>query len=101
MTLGIEAQVTETSYADFDRQFAKLGPALIHITTDAGPAFLAVLPQGFLLTTDLARVRVSPAAIRSELCSKLEEPVALEIKNSLDRAQIPPSKQARARAQDR
>jgi ATP-binding cassette subfamily B protein len=97
LTLGFEAQPSETPYSDFERHLPKMCPALIHIPTNDGPAFLALLPGSTLLTPDLERVRVSPAAIRSALCSSMEAPVLLEIQEMLDRAQIPPAKQARAR----
>jgi ATP-binding cassette subfamily B protein len=97
LSIGFEAQPAETPYSDFDRQLHCMGPAIIHIPTAGGAAFLAILPNGSLLTTDLAKVRVSPAAIRSALCSGLEAPVLREIQETLDRAKIPPSKQARAR----
>ena len=97
LTIGFEAQPAETPYSDFERQLPHMGPALIHISTPAGPAFLAVLPGGALLTTDLAKVGVSPSAIRSALCAGIEAPVLHEIQETLNRAQIPSSKQARAR----
>ncbi len=93
LTIGLEAQPAESPYSDFERQLPSMGPALIHL----GPAFLAVLPDGRLLTTDLARVRVSPAAVRSALCATIEAPVLREIQTTLDRAEIAPAKQARAR----
>ena len=62
----------------------------------AGPAFLAILPGCRLLTPDLTKVRVAPAVIRSALCATLEAPILREIQETLDRAQIPPAKQARA-----
>jgi ATP-binding cassette subfamily B protein len=97
LTLGFEAQPSETPYSDFERHLQKIGPALIHIPTADGPMFLALLPNSTLLTPDLQKVRVSPAAIRSALCSSMEAPVLGEIQETLDRARIPPSKQARAR----
>jgi len=97
LTIGFEAQPAETTYADFERQLQHMGPALIHIPTGTGPAFLAILPNGLLLATDLSKVRVSPAATRSALCASIETPVLGEIQETLDRAQIPPSKQTRAR----
>jgi ATP-binding cassette subfamily B protein len=97
LSMGFEAQPAETPYSDFERQLHRMGPALIHIPTDSGPTFLALLPDGLLLTTDRKKVRVSPAAIRSALCSSMEAPVLREIQETLDRAKIPPSKQARAR----
>jgi ATP-binding cassette subfamily B protein len=92
-TLGFEAQPAETSYSEFERQLHRMGPALIAI----GPAFLALLPGSLLLTPDLTKVRVDPAVIRSALCADVEAPILREIQETLDRAQIPPSKQARAR----
>jgi ATP-binding cassette subfamily B protein len=97
LTLGFEAQPSETPYSDFERQLRHMGPAFIHVPTPDGPAFLALLPGSTLLTTDLKKVRVSPAVIRAALCSSMEEPILREIQETLDRAQIPPSKQARAR----
>lgn len=100
LTLGFEAQPAETPYSDFERQLPRMGPALIHVpavgVSAEGHAFLAILPDGRLLATDLAKVRVSPAAIRSALCSGMEAPVVREIQDSLNRAQVPPSKQPRA-----
>ncbi len=92
-TLGFEAQPAETSYAEFDRQLGRMGPALIAV----GPAFLALLPGSVLLTPEHTKVRVDPAVIRAALCADVEAPILREIQQTLDRAQIPPSKQARAR----
>ena len=92
-TLGFEAQPAETSYAEFERQLSRMGPALIAV----GPAFLALLPSAILLTPEHTKVRVDPAVIRSALCADVEAPIFREIQQTLDRAQIPPSKQARAR----
>src|SRR5580704_15015712 len=91
-TLGFEAQPAETSYAEFERQLGRMGPALIAV----GPAFLALLPCA-VLTPEHTKVRVDPAVIRSALCADVEAPILGEIQAMLDRAQIPPSKQARAR----
>jgi ATP-binding cassette subfamily B protein len=96
-TLGVEAQPTETPYSDLEHHLQSLGPALIHISTGDGPGFLAVLPGAILLTTALTRVRVDPAAIRSALSVEFEAPILSDIQNALNRAKIPPAKQARAR----
>jgi ATP-binding cassette subfamily B protein len=96
-TLGFEAQPAETPYSDFERHLSVMGPALLHVPTGAGPAFLAVLPNSTLLTPDLQKVRADPAAIRAMLCGSFEAPALLEIQQLLDRAQIPPAKQSRAR----
>jgi ATP-binding cassette subfamily B protein len=91
--MGLEAQTAETTYADLERQLGHMGPALIAI----GPAFLALLPGVMLLTPELKKIRVDPASIRSALCSSLEAPILREIQEMLERAQIPPAKQPRAR----
>jgi ATP-binding cassette subfamily B protein len=97
LTMGFEAQPAETTYAEFDLQLRHLGPALVHIPTDSGPAFLAFLPGSRLLTPDLTKVRVHPAVIRSALCASVEAPILREIQETLDRAKIPPARQTRAR----
>jgi ATP-binding cassette, subfamily B, bacterial len=98
LTMGFEAQPAETTYADFERHLKHIGPALLHVPTDSGPGFLAILPGPLLLTPALTKVRVDPAIIRSALCSTFETPILQEIQETLDRAQIPPAKQARARS---
>jgi ATP-binding cassette, subfamily B, bacterial len=91
--LGFEAQPTETTYADFDRQLGGMGPAVIAINS----GFLALLPNATLLTPDLKRVRIDAALIRSTLCADVEAPVLREIVDTLERAKIPPEKRDRAR----
>ena len=95
LTMGFEAQPAETTYADFERHLRQMGPA--SASHDGGPKFLAILPGPTLLTPALTKVRVDPAIIRSALCSAFEAPILREIQETLDRAQIPPAKQARAR----
>jgi len=97
LAMGFEAQPVETPYSDFDRHLTKMGPALVHVPTPAGPAFLAILPKSTVLTPTLEKVPADPGLIRSALCASVEGPVLLEIQETLDRAQIPPSKQPRAR----
>jgi ATP-binding cassette subfamily B protein len=97
LALGFEAQPAETTYADFEQHLRQMGPALIHIPTDDGPAFLAILPGAMLLAPNLTKIRVDPALIRSALCAGMEAPVLREIQQTLDRAQIPQSKQGPAR----
>ena len=97
LTIGFEAQPAETPYSDFEPQLPNMGPALVHVSTDDGPAFLAILKGSTLLTNDLKKVQVDPAVIRAALCSGIEAPVLREIQETLDRAKIAPSKQPRAR----
>ncbi len=97
LTVGFEAQPAETTYADFESDFPNIGPAILHIPTNSGPKFLAILPGSILLTPDLKRTRIDPAVIRAALCAAMEAPILREIDETLHRAQIPPAKQARAR----
>lgn len=96
LTLGFEAQPAETTYSEFDHQLRTLGPAIIYVPAEFGPAFLAVLRGGDLLAPDLSKVRVAPAAIRSALCGRIETPIVREVLAMLDRAQVPASKRTRA-----
>ena len=97
LTMGFEAQPAETPYIEFEHHLRHIGPALIHVPTDGGPAFLAILPGGRVLTTDLTKVGADPAVIRTALCASFESPVLDEIQETLDLAGIPPSNQSRAR----
>jgi ATP-binding cassette, subfamily B, bacterial len=97
LTIGFEAQPAETTYADFERDLPHMGPALLHVPTESGPAFLAILRGSIILTPDLRKVRADPALIRSALCAGFEAPVLSEIQETLARAEIPESKQSRAR----
>ena len=97
LTMGFEAQPAEAPYADFERRLPQMGPALLHVAGEEGPAFLAIFPGSKLLTSDLKPVRIDPPMIRSALCSNIEAPILREVQEMLDRANIEPSKQARAR----
>ena len=52
---------------------------------------------GSILTSLGLKLHPDPAAIRSAICADAEAPILREIQEMLDRAQIPPAKQARAR----
>src|SRR5882724_9480842 len=96
--LGVETQAVETPYADFERQVSAMGPALIRISN----GFLAVCKSRSrsavkVLAPDGNKHKVSPAALRSALCSEIEAPVAKQVQELLDRASVPAAKQAKAR----
>lgn len=97
LSMGFEAQPAETTYADFEQDFARMGPAILHVPTEGGLAFVAILPRGRILTPARTKVQADPAAIRSAICSDAEQPLRREIQQTLDRAGIPDAKQARAR----
>ena len=94
--IGMEALATEMSYADFERQLPKIGPALLHFPTEDG--FLAILANSILLSPDHKKVAMDPAAVRSALCYEMESPVLKQTQEMLDFAEVPVSRQARARA---
>src|SRR5438876_715381 len=78
--LGAEAQAVETSYSDFEGQVSAMGPALIRLPI----GFLAVCKSRSrsrvtVLAPDRNKQKVSPAAIRSALCSEVEAPVAKQV----------------------
>ncbi len=95
-TLGAESEPVETTYAGFDRDVPRLGPALIR----AGASFLALLPGARLraIGPDLRAHTVPIAELRAALCGPLEAPLVPEIDQLLTRAGIASSDQARARA---
>lgn len=95
-SIGLEAQPVETFYAEFENLLPKMGPAIIHVP--AHDSFLVLLSGLTALAPDRRRVRIAPSALRSALCGEMESPVVAEIEQTLDRAGIPRTKQARARA---
>jgi ATP-binding cassette, subfamily B, bacterial len=97
LATGYEAQPAESTYATFIGDLPRMGPALLHVPTDHGPRFLAMLRDGRILTPSGVQVRADPASIRSALCGDREAPILREVKETLERARIPAAKQARAR----
>jgi ATP-binding cassette, subfamily B, bacterial len=93
--IELEALATEIPHADFEQRFSKMGPAVLRFPGDDG--FLAILPNGTVLSPDHKKIAVDPAAVRSSLCSELEAPVLKQIQETLERAEVPASQQARAR----
>lgn len=95
LTLGVEAQPAETTYADLDRDLARMGPALLYVAPAHG--FLAIARDGSLLTP-LGKRRLDAGAVRSALCAEFEMPVLYEIQKTLERAQVPAARSVRAQA---
>ena len=93
--IALEALATEMSYADFERQLPKIGPALLHFPSEDG--FFAILTGSILLSPDHKKVAMDPAAVRSALCYEMETPVLKQIQKTLESAEVPVSRQARAR----
>ena len=97
LTLGFEAQPAETPYADFERHLPTHGPRAHPHPTESARHFSRFFPAQRCSRPISTKVRVDPAVIRSALCADIEAPILREIQETLDRAQIPPAKQARAR----
>ena len=92
--LNLEAQPIETPYPDLESQLPKMAPALIRI----GSGYLAILnSKPTILTPTGKKVHIPASTIRSALCSDIENPAVQQINALLANAQIPPTKQARAR----
>src|SRR5579864_5699673 len=91
----LEALPTEMSYADFERRLPTMGPAILQVPGEDG--FLAIVAKATLLAPDQRKVRIDLTAVRSALCSDMEAPVLKQIQETLERAEVPASKQARAR----
>jgi ATP-binding cassette subfamily B protein len=94
--MGLEALATEMSYADFERRLPTLGPALLQVPGEDG--FLAILANSTLLSPDQTKVKIDLSAVRAALCSEMEAPVLKQIQETLELAEVPVSRQARARA---
>jgi ATP-binding cassette subfamily B protein len=91
--IGMEAQPVETPYADFLRQLPTMGPALLRMPG----GFLVILRGAQVLAPDGKKHHVPPAAIRSALCAEMEAPIAEQVEQLLQRAEVPSSKRAQAR----
>jgi len=94
--VGLEALAAEMSYADFERRLPALGPALLQVPGEDG--FLAILANSTLLSLDRTKVKIDLAAVRSALCFEMEAPVLKQIQETLELAEVPVSRQDRARA---
>jgi len=95
MSVGFEAVRAESSYPDFARLLKRIGPALIRVAEQG--SFLAVVKGSTLLTPRRERVRVTPDWIRSAILAQEEASAEQQIQPALDRANVPPAKQAAAR----
>jgi len=97
LSIGLEAQPLEISYADFERLLRGLGPAVLRVPGTDAPKYLAIVKGSTVLTPALDRVRISPKLIRSALCGEREPPAIRQIDETLERAQVARAKQTAAR----
>jgi ATP-binding cassette subfamily B protein len=91
--LNLEAQPVETPYSDFDRQIAKMGPAILQFPD----GYLLITATRRVLAPDLKKHKVPPPAIRQTLCEALEAPALKQIDEILQQANVPVNKRPAAR----
>ena len=95
--LNLEAQPLEISYSSFERLLPKMGPLILRVKDNDGEGLLAILPGPIALAPDGRKIQVDFSAIRSLLCTGLEEGTARQVDDVLERAQVPVSKYSRVR----
>ncbi len=99
---GLEAESLSTRIADIDTLLLHAGPALWRLPTEDGGGVLLILPrQGSgvrLLGPDGHTHRLPVQALRQAMLARIEAPFVPLVQTLLDRAAIPPRRQARVRA---
>lgn len=98
----LEIEPIQAGYSDVSRMIKSSAPSMLRLER-GGETRLLVLLSGtrrrvVALTPDLSRRRVSIAAIRSVLCSPIENPLAAQTDQLLNEAQVAPSRRARVAA---
>ncbi len=101
--LGLEAEPTESPYAQVEQLVHSAGPAILRLPGDLAkgePRFLALLKGGrwwvSVVGPDLAVRRVRSGAIRDVLCHELETPWVGPVNQMLAEAGVPERRRARA-----
>ena len=98
-SLEVEVEPVSTSVAELTPVLSRGGPALLRIGR-AEPRYLVVLRSRGrrvrCLGPDLRVHREDPEAIRSALCSHLEQPLGDRIEHLLRTAHVPKNRQAKA-----
>jgi ATP-binding cassette, subfamily B, bacterial len=99
--LGVEAEPSETSYAQFESHLRTAGPALIRLPGHDNPGFIALLTGNLrglsLIAPDLTVHRVAPDDLFAALCREIEAPLLPGIDSLLEQAEVPHRRRARAR----
>ena len=100
-SLGIVAEPRDTSYRNVESLLGDISPALVHISNDGDPGFLALVRarnnELMVLASDRSIRRLDAEAVRAALCAPLEAPRADLVDRTLDRADIPDRSRHRAR----
>jgi len=99
--LGVEAESSETSYAQLESHLRTAGPALIRLPGQGNPRFIALLTANHrglsLIAPDLTVHRIASDVLQAALCSEIEVPLLAKIDSLLDQAEVPKRRRARAR----
>jgi len=100
-SLGIEAEPSDTRYAQLESHLRTAGPALIRLPSKENPRFIALLDGSrgsvSILAPDLAVHRVSISVLAAALCREIEAPMVAEIDSLLEQAEVGKRHRARAR----
>jgi ATP-binding cassette subfamily B protein len=104
--LGLEAEPSAVPYEGLERVIENAGPAVLRVPGDGSAKFLFLLPRNVsprrrgrisVLAPDRRTVSLRIEAVRTLLCSALEETVAPEVDHLLDDVGIPESRRGAAR----
>ena len=99
--LGVEAESSETSYAQLEAHLRTAGPALIRLPGQENPRFIALLTANHrglsLIAPDLTVHNIASDVLQAALCSEIEVPLLAKIDSLLDQAEVPKRRRARAR----
>src|SRR5579872_2303096 len=98
-TLGLEAEPADVRYSELEDYLRTAGPAVVRLTHDGEPQFLAVLEargrKVRVLGPDFAVHNFAAARLKAQLCRAIEAPLAGEIDRILDQAGIPARRRVR------
>jgi ATP-binding cassette subfamily B protein len=99
--LGVEAEPSETNYAQLEVHLRAAGPALIRLPGRENPGFIALLrgnQRGLsLIAPDLTLRRIAADDLFAALCRDIEAPLLAGIDSLLEQAEVPHRRRARAR----
>ncbi len=97
----MEAESSETSYAQLEAHLRTAGPALIRLPGQENPRFIALLTANnrglSLIAPDLTIHNIASDVLQAALCSEIEAPLHAKIDSLLDQAEVPKRRRAHAR----
>ncbi|MCG8403724.1 MAG: ABC transporter ATP-binding protein/permease [Phycisphaerales bacterium] len=100
-SLGIEAEPVESDYADLDHMIRSTGFALLRISDEKEPRFLAILGSRRrtlrVIASDLTENELNIDVVRQTICAEWEQPSIYGINKMLERAGVPSNRRPKAR----